>query len=242
MTELKTKFGLSDAAFRQRLAETIAWCSAQSLSCPEDDADTAQRRGMGRRAAELLSLAYRMDPSLYEQRDWLRRWMNWSKIRRARKLKAEARHLFAMSDPGSIDLSFRQQLRSAAFRSYATSLFQPGENRTELVEGLAEKRATLLREMNAPSAVVSSHLGEGRLLVYEPDNNVKDGASQYQSKGYFDEQDAPPWDTWLCYFDCHLISWVPPSLLGLVQGGIAVNPVDCVRWFDWATTPAEVPC
>jgi hypothetical protein len=157
-------------------------------------------------------------------------------------MKAEAEGLFAVADPGSIIPPLRQQLRNSEFRSYASSLFQPGENRTELVERLAEKRASLLREMNASPAAVSSDLAGGRLLIYEPDYNVEDGASQYTSKGYFDEQDAPPWDTWVCYFDCQLISWVPPCLLDLVQAGIATNPVDCIRWRENATLPAEVGC
>jgi hypothetical protein len=232
---METKLGLTTAAFRQRLAETIAWCSSQNLvGSPEEDSKTIQRRDMSRRAAELLSLAYRMDPSFLEQRDWVSRLVNWSKIRRARRVKAEAEGLLAVADPGSIDPPLRQQLRSATFRSYAASLFQPGENRTEIVERLAEKRAFLLREMSASPTAVSTDFAGGRLLFYEPDQNVEDGASQYMSKGYFDEKDAPPWDTWICYFDRQLISWVPPCLLELAQTGIATNPVDCVRFVEEA--------
>ena len=233
MTVPKAKFGLSDATFNQRLAETIAWCSAQEMvGAPQEDANTIQRRDTSRRAAELLSLACRADPTLFERRNWIWRWVNRSKIRRASKMKADAEALFAAADPGSIDPPLRQQLRSVAFRSYAASLFQPGENRTEMVERLAEKRASLLREMNASLAAVSSYRAGGRLLIYEPDFNVADGASEYMSKGYFDERDAPPWDTWVCYSDHQLISWVPPSLLGLVQAGIATNPVDCIRFVE----------
>jgi hypothetical protein len=206
MNALETKFSLSTAAFRRRLTETIAWCSSQNLIvCPEEDANAIQRRDMSRRAAELLSLAYRTDPSLFEQRSWISRLMDSSRIRRARKMKAEAEGLLAIADPGSIDPPLRRQLRSMAFRSYAASLFQPGESRTELVERLAEKRASFLREMNAYPSEVSSDLAGGMLLVYEPDDNVEDGASQYMSSGYFDELDAPPWDTWICSFDRHLI-------------------------------------
>jgi hypothetical protein len=158
--------------------------------------------------------------------------MNWSKIRRASKMKADAERLFVVADHGSIEPPLRQQLRSSELRSCAALLFQPGENRTELVEALAEKRASLLRDMNAFPAAVSSDLAGGRLLVYEPDSNVEDGASEYMSKGYFDERDAPPWDTWVCYFDCQLISWVPPCLLDLVRAGIGTNPVDCIRFVE----------
>jgi hypothetical protein len=243
VTVPRAKFGLSNATFNQRLAETIAWCSAQELiGDPEEDANTIQRRDMSRSAAELLSLAYKADPSLFAQRNWIWRWMNWSKIRRARKMKAEAERLFAVADPVSIEPPLRPQLRNSEFRSCADSLFQPGENRTELVEALADKRASLLRDLNAYPAAVSSDLVGGRLLVYEPDSSIEDGASEYMSKGYFDERDAPPWDTWVCYFDHQLISWVPPCLLDLVQAGIATNPVDCIRWLENAALAAEVGC
>lgn len=233
MTVRRTEFGPSDAAFRQRLAETIAWCSSQTLiGRPEEDVNTIQRREMSRRAAELLSLAYKADPSIFERRNWIWRWVNRSKIRSASKLKAEAEALFAVADLGSIDPPLQQQLRSAAFRSYAASLFHPEQNRTETIEELAEKRASLLRKMSVFPFAAPSDLAQGRLLFYEPDYNVQDGASQYASKGYFDERDAPPWDTWICYVDRHLISWAPPSLLDLAQAGIETNAVDCIRWLD----------
>ena len=97
----KTRGLLLDALFHLRLAETAAWCSSQNLvSFPEEDANAIQRRDMSRRAAELLSLAYRTDPYLFERRNWVSRLMNWSKIRRASKMKGEAESLFAMADPG----------------------------------------------------------------------------------------------------------------------------------------------
>jgi hypothetical protein len=232
MKVLETKFGLSDAMLRKRLAETVAWCSAQALVAhPEEDATTIQRRDTSRRAAELLSLAYRTDPSLFESRSRFSRLINWSKIRRASKMKAEAERLFAVADAGSIVPPLREQLRSSAFRSYAAVLSQSGENRTNLVEKLAEKRASFLRDLNA-SPTEPSDLAGGRLLIYELEFSVHDGASEYMSKGYFDEQDAPPWDTWICYAGPQLISWVPPSLLGLVQAGISANPVDCIRFAE----------
>ena len=158
--------------------------------------------------------------------------MNWSKIRHASKMRAEAERLFDVADHGSIEPPLHQQLRNSEFRFFADSLFQTVENRTELVEALAEKRASLLRDMNVFPAAVSSDLAGGRLLVYEPDSNVEDGASEYTSKGFFDELDAPPWDTWVCYSDCQLISWVPPCLLDLVQAGITTNAVDCIRFVE----------
>jgi hypothetical protein len=39
----------------------------------------------------------------------------------------------------------------------------------------------------------------GRLLIFEPDMTVFDGASENASQGYFDIYDVPPFDTWVWY-------------------------------------------
>src|SRR4051794_3476968 len=92
--------------------------------------------------------------------------------------------------------------------------------------------------------MIGSHgdLGGGRLLVYFPDEELNDGAAEAESKGFFDAHDAPPWDTWIGLFDdgrdseC-LVSWVPPELVAIAQAGIAVNPVECIRWLNDARVP-----
>jgi hypothetical protein len=94
-------------------------------------------------------------------------------------------------------------------------------------------------------------LGGGRLLIYFPDEELSDGASEFETGGFFDVQDAPPWDTWLALFpyqrppyegrsfepEEYLVSYVPPEFVSLVQGGIDVNPVDCVTWLEDANVP-----
>jgi len=71
---------------------------------------------------------------------------------------------------------------------------------------------------------------EGKFLLYVPEENVSDGASELFSLGFFDENDAPPWDTWIAFSKNTLLSWVPSELVHLVQHGIDVNPVDCIHW------------
>jgi len=127
-------------------------------------------------------------------------------------------------------LPLNNQLRTAELRPEPFVWSQT--NRPLVVEELSAKRAELLRQHDAHPKFISSELAGGKLLIYEPDYNVDDGSSQEQSKGYFDGKDAPPWDTWVCYFECQLISWVPPALLDLVQAGIATNPVDCIRFVE----------
>jgi len=62
-------------------------------------------------------------------------------------------------------------------------------------------------------------------------------------RGFFDFENVPPWDTWICYvagkgvndarwhpFDAYLLSWVPVSLVDLVTAGIDANPEGCICW------------
>jgi hypothetical protein len=72
----------------------------------------------------------------------------------------------------------------------------------------------------------------GKLLIYHPWENVADGASQVSSLGFFDINDAPPWDTWIHYIDGRIFCWVPELLIKLAQDGIDANPVECIQWAD----------
>jgi len=80
----------------------------------------------------------------------------------------------------------------------------------------------------------------GRLLVYFPDANLFDGAAEVASGVFFDVHNAPPWGTWIGYFDdrgadqsfsSYLLSWVPATLVAAAGAGIEVNPERCIGWF-----------
>jgi hypothetical protein len=73
----------------------------------------------------------------------------------------------------------------------------------------------------------------GRLLLYEPLETVTDGASDSSSRGFFDIEDAPPWDMWFLYSRGSIFSWVPEALAQDAQAGIDANPVDCIHWCHW---------
>jgi hypothetical protein len=83
----------------------------------------------------------------------------------------------------------------------------------------------------------------GRLLLFDPDGTLSDGAASEASNGFFDVDNVPPWDTWVWYaedrdiskggwtmFASYLVAWVPPHALELVEAGIWVNPEECIRW------------
>ena len=89
----------------------------------------------------------------------------------------------------------------------------------------------------------------GRLLAHFPDDNLFDGAAEAESQGFFDVNNIPPYDTWVwmvrnvrtfAYADGargemdanYLVAWVPPDLIQLANGGVAVNPEKCILWLD----------
>jgi len=105
-------------------------------------------------------------------------------------------------------------------------------NRWEAVDQVRHSRAT---DVGSPAA---DSPPAGRLLLYFPDEEVWDGASEAASDGFFDVHDAPPWGTWVGYFEDeaarnspnYLPAWCPDALVGVASAGMAVNPVDCIKW------------
>jgi hypothetical protein len=75
--------------------------------------------------------------------------------------------------------------------------------------------------------------------VYFPDQDLADGAAEVESRGVLDVNNVPPWDTWVAFIhpdshshDSHLVAWIPPEFISLVDAGVQVNPEECVRWLD----------
>ena len=104
----------------------------------------------------------------------------------------------------------------------------------QAVDSINVRRTALLRGSSiglSDAAIVGSR---GRILLYEPLENVSDGASASSSLGFFDMEDAPPWDTWFLHSSGSIFSWVPEDLTRNAQAGINANPVDCIHWCDWS--------
>ncbi len=95
--------------------------------------------------------------------------------------------------------------------------------------------------------MIPKNLGDGRLLVYFPNNDLSCGGAEQQTKGFFDVNNVPPWDTWVAYiqdsrsiefYDTeYLIAWVPREFMTLADEGIVVNPEECIQWLK--DTPVE---
>ncbi|HEY7127355.1 MAG TPA: hypothetical protein VH540_25710 [Ktedonobacterales bacterium] len=122
--------------------------------------------------------------------------------------------------------------------------------RQEIVNEIARKRRALLTSAQRAAVPKTDVLGGGRLVFYDPDQNLFDGAAESASEGFFDVDNMPPWDLWLAYCieqtrhdwwnspgETYLLAWVPPDFLELANAGIAVNPEECVVWAE--TVEAE---
>jgi hypothetical protein len=142
-----------------------------------------------------------------------------------------------VSGQSLVSTQFEYQLRSPQLKPQRSL----GENITDLerqhlVSDEVRRRANLLTP--CASNDLDDAVGQqvGRLLLYYPEENVSDGASESASRGFFDPLDEPPWDLWLSYERGELISWVPEIWIALAQRGIDANPVDCLQWAGSAFT------
>lgn len=124
------------------------------------------------------------------------------------------------------------------------------EDRRTAVSALAEVRISLLSKAGKALYDNQSDVKNGRLLQYDPDASDASGGALMASAGFFDWDDAPPWDTWVAFFavgqesrarapwQSFIVSWVPPRLVEIVDAGIAVCPMtDCIAWASEADTP-----
>jgi hypothetical protein len=118
---------------------------------------------------------------------------------------------------------------------------------TTLVDELRVKRLKQLRAERIDPSRFADSLGNGRLLLYSPRENLYDGAACVYSEGLFDCDNIPAWDTWVCYTTVIqrdipewrlspdetievLVSWIPPQLMDIARQGVAANPEQCIIW------------
>lgn len=84
------------------------------------------------------------------------------------------------------------------------------------IRWINENRSKHLRGANLKS-VEADVFSNCKLLIYECQETVEDGASEAASMGFYDGRDAPPWDTWILYRNGAVFCSVPflilPSLV-----------------------------
>jgi hypothetical protein len=200
---------------RLRLLEAIAWCSAQELeSDPHENEEVKNRRRLAERATELFQAAYRAHKD-----DVFRRPEH-----------QEIKRLYAEASVGSI-APLERQLRTIALKPPSDiSRVEMAPKRRGIVEEVAGKRAEQLRASGIHVGTADNSVTGGRILLFVPDDTLSDGAARYASKGFFDADNVPPWDTWVCYFGRCLMAWVPFELESLANAGINANPEECITW------------
>jgi uncharacterized protein (TIGR02996 family) len=111
------------------------------------------------------------------------------------------------------------------------------------VNALANRRAELLAGEVGHAWASRGGLAGGRLLLFDPEGTLSDEAAEANSEGYFDANNIPAWDAWVWYaeepaarqgdwtmWSSYLVAWVPPRLVELADGGIRVNPEQCIEW------------
>ena len=115
------------------------------------------------------------------------------------------------------------------------------ESRSSAIDTVVFARE-LYGGVNIRKAAIPPDLGGGRLLIYFLNTDLACGTAEYETAGFFDVNNVPPWDTWVDYlldeynvdsFDTeYLIAWVPPEFVSLANDGINVNPEQCIMWLS----------
>jgi hypothetical protein len=82
----------------------------------------------------------------------------------------------------------------------------------------------------------------GKLLIHFPSEALFEGATESASDGFFGNDDALPWDTWVAYFyepedPNYLVSWIPPEAIDLVNKAVAVSSALYFIWMEDFDSP-----
>jgi hypothetical protein len=221
-TTMALEFDLDNPALKQSLDETIVWCSRPQLAATSAEAADLKRSvRLVEEARELMREAYG-EAQLFWDRLVRRDYRRMSKWQRGADLMAEATSSAA---------SYVKQLRTAVLEPYLPLEEVRTRGQCEhIVHTLVMKRAELLSKIEVFQG--NPDRSQGRLLIYCPEQNLADGAAEYNSCGFFDSNNSPPWDTWIAFSHGPLLSWVPALLLEVADKGIEANPEKCIEWLD----------
>ena len=161
-----------------------------------------------------------MTPALLQQR--LQETKSWC----ASRVQIRADH-----DLRSSELK-PEVIKKSNESEYSFLLFGTAEQNEETINRLIEKRVALLASQS-----YSQEINKGQVLLFDPGQSLFDGAAEAATNGFFDDNNVPPWDTWICYvrdeearYGNYLLSWVPSHLVDLAEDGIQVNPEQCICW------------
>jgi hypothetical protein len=130
--------------------------------------------------------------------------------------------------------SVRQKMRRCLRPARLTPPPLP-QSRSDAVERVIAMR----REEFERTCDVTLNDVAGQLLVYFPDASRADGAAETASKDFFDVHNAPPYGTWVGYFEdrgadpthsSYLLAYVPQVFLDYARDGVDANKDGSLRW------------
>lgn len=119
-----------------------------------------------------------------------------------------------------------------------------------MINNVVDTRSKLLTPVTSPLTEQKIDLAGGRLLIHFLGESNQNGATADISSYYLDNNDTPPWDTWVQAFVPDswadqppdevpsvypfLISWVPRAFLEAVN---EATEAECVGMLMWADAP-----
>jgi hypothetical protein len=146
-------------------------------------------------------------------------------------------------------------LRSAQFRPDYEFSSEPDYDvdlwaDLRMINKVVNSRSQFLKPAKALLTERDIDLGGGRLLIHFLDESNHNGITADITSYFLDNNDTPPWDTWVQAFipeSCtqqspdavpseypFLISWVPPEFLETVN---EATESECVGMLMWADAP-----
>jgi len=110
---------------------------------------------------------------------------------------------------------------------------------SDTIQQVVSRRSELLGRSPLTDVSADPQMVGTRILICDFASSDASEASAFDSDGYFDAFDVPPWDTWITFMrnpnsprpwmEC-LISLVPLKCVDRVQSGINSNPCDVLYW------------
>jgi hypothetical protein len=205
----------SSEQFQSSLADTVVWCKMKAIGMDADSDDIRQRHALYAQSEQQWEEAQ----ETLKQRRWLGRKITDTK--QWQNAMALLRQIRDSLGP------MNGKLRSPDLKpSFGLDEFGDDALWAKAVAEVVARRSRLAAVTSAEKRDVNV----GGLLLYSPSENLACGAAEASSNGFFDGNNAPPWDIWVDFSEGTLVSWVPPSLLDVAQMGIYVNPEGCIRW------------
>lgn len=126
-------------------------------------------------------------------------------------------------------------LRPSFYKDETSLFFANFERATREIEAISQKRTKLLSEQEGIMVENCVGMAGGRLLAYFLGTSAHDGLSAAITD-YFDHEDSPPWDTWLCCVASnsgdYVLSWVPPAWLEDVEAVMHYEYMGTLMWVD----------